>query len=123
MLLVAGGGHDLATDQAQRLRAAIADDRPGRSLVRLLDDLRAAGFTVDGERLKRVPGQFGADHPRAGLLTCRTLWARREHEPAGWLHTATARDVVADGWRALQPLNDWLARHVGATRTERSRRP
>lgn len=122
-LMVAGGAHGLATDQARRLREAIGQDRPGVALVRVLDDLRTAGFTVDGQRLKRVPAEFGADHSRAELLTLKTLFAWQQHEPADWLHTARAADVVAAAWRQLQPLNDWLRQHVGATRTERSRRP
>jgi hypothetical protein len=36
-----------------------------------------------------------------------------EHPPRPWLHTAKARDVVADDWRTLQPLHDWLVDHVG----------
>jgi uncharacterized protein (TIGR02453 family) len=118
-LMVAGGAHGLATDQARRLRAAVADDRPGRALVRVLDDLRAAGFTVQGERLKRVPAEFGSGHPRADLLLLKTLFAVQQHEPAAWLHTAKAQDVVARAWRQLNPLNDWLRRHVGPTRSER----
>ena len=121
-LLVAGGAHGLATDQARRLRAAVAEDRPGTALVRLLDDLRTTGFTVEGERLKRVPAEHGADHPRADLLTLKTLWARRVHEPGEWLHTGRAKEVVAEDWRRLQPLNDWLAQHVGPTRAERGHR-
>jgi uncharacterized protein (TIGR02453 family) len=116
-LLVAGGAHGLATDQARRLRAAVAEDRPGRALVALLERLRQQGFTVEGDRLKRVPGEFGPDHPRADLLTLKTLWAFRRLEPGEWLHTAEAADVVATAWRQVTPLNDWLARHVGASRT------
>ena len=121
-LMVAGGAHGLATDQARRLRAAIADDRPGQALVALVDRLRGQGFTVDGERLKRVPAEFGDDHLRAGLLTLKTLFALQRFEPADWLHTAAARDAVATAWRQLQPLNDWLRDHVGPTRMERARR-
>jgi uncharacterized protein (TIGR02453 family) len=122
-LLVAGGAHGLATDQARRLRAAIAEDRPGTALVRLAGSLREEGFVVEGDRLKRVPAEFGADHPRAHLLTLKTLWASRRLEPGDWLHSSEVADVVATAWRRLQPLNEWLAQHVGPTRTERSRRP
>ena len=115
-LMVAGGAHGLATDQARRLRAAVADDRPGRALVQLLAALREAGFTVEGERLKRLPKEFDVDHPRADLLTLKTLFAVQQHEPAEWLHTPAARDVVAQAWRQLVPLNDWLRRHVGPSR-------
>ena len=121
-LMVAGGAHGLATDQARRLRTAIADERPGRALVTLLEDLRAAGFEVDGDRLKRLPPEFRPDAPRADLLTLKTLWAYRHHEPAEWLHTARAADVVAADWRSLMPLNDWLRQHVGPSRSQRATR-
>ena len=115
-LLVAGGAHGLATDQARRLRAAVAEEWPGPALVQLLDALRSAGFTVQGERLKRVPAEFGPDHPRREHLTLKTLWASRLLEPGEWLHTAEAQDAVATAWRQVQPLNDWLAQHVGSSR-------
>lgn len=106
-LMVAGGAHGLATDQARRLRAAIADDRPGRRLVGVLEALRAKGFTVEVDRLKRLPKEFDAEHPRADLLTLKTLFAVQQHEPAQWLHTREALTVVATAWRELLPLNDW----------------
>lgn len=115
-LLVAGGAHGLATDQARRLREAAADDLTGRALVRVLDALRADGWTIEAERLKRVPRDFPADHPRADLLTCKTLSAMHQHEPAEWLHGPEAADRVAADWRALLPLNAWLRDHVGAPR-------
>ena len=120
-LMVAGGAHGLTTDQARRLRAAIADDRPGRALVGVLDRLRGQGFDVQGERLKRVPKELDADALRAELLTLKTLFAVQEHEPQEWLHSPEAADRVADAWRALLPLNDWLRTHVGPPRVERQR--
>lgn len=116
-LMVAGGAHGLATDQARRLRAAAAEERPGGALVAVLDRLRAAGFDVEGERLKRVPAEFGIDHPRADLLTLKTLFAVQQLAPDERLHTRAVVDAVAVAWRAVTPLNDWLTQHVGATRT------
>jgi uncharacterized protein (TIGR02453 family) len=110
-LLVAGGAHGLTTDQARRLRTAVAGPA-GVLLVPLLGELVSAGFTVEGARLKRLPKEL-ADHPRADLLTLKTLFATRQDEPGEWLHTAAALDRVRDGWRAVAPLNDWLAQHVG----------
>lgn len=114
-LMVAGGAHGLATDQARRLRAAIADDRSGRALVRLVAQLQAAGFTVEGERLKRVPKEH-AEAPRQELLTHKTLFAVRQHAPQEWLHTGEAADRIAEDWRAVGPLNAWLRDHVGPSR-------
>lgn len=115
-LMLAGGLHLAATDQARRLRAAIADDRPGRALVKVLDGLTAAGFTVGGDRLVRVPKEH-ADAPRQELLTLKSLTAARHHPPAPWLHTSQAYDRVAAAWRALGPLNAWLTQQVGPSRT------
>ena len=115
-LLVAGGAHGLATDQARRLRAAVAEDLSGSALVALLQRLREQGFAVECDRLKRVPAEFGADHPRADLLTLKTLWAAKTLPPDEELHRPELRTTVAAAWRQLQPLNDWLSRHVGPSR-------
>ncbi|MCW2607775.1 MAG: hypothetical protein JWO60_2468 [Frankiales bacterium] len=115
-LVLAGGAHGLATDQARRLRAAAADDLAGEQLVRLLADLRGSGWSVEGERLKRVPKELPAESPRADLLTLKTLFAVQQHAPAPWMHEPGAADVVRRAWQQVQPLNAWLAQHVGPSR-------
>jgi hypothetical protein len=75
-----------------------------------------------GERLKRVPKPYAPDHPRADLLVHKTLAAGLRFEPAEWLHTADCGERVAAAWRQVQPLNAWLAQHVGPTRQERPAR-
>ena len=120
-LMLAGGAHGMTTDQARRLRAAIAQDRPGRALVAVLDALRAEGFTVEGERLKRLPKEFAPDHERGDLLRLKALFAVRQQEPGPWLHSPEAAAEVSGAWRALAPLNAWLRAHVGPPRVERQR--
>ena len=114
-LLLAGGMWAASTDQARRLRAAVAEDRPGRALATVLRGLEGAGFEVDGERLKRVPKEH-ADAPRQELLTLKTLVASQRHPPARWLHGPQLLDRVSTAWRAVRPLNDWLRTHVGPPR-------
>ena len=121
-LMVAGGAHGLTTDQARRLRAAIADERPGPRAGRAAR--RAPGRGVHASRASGssgCPKELDADSPRADLLTLKTLFAVQQHEPQEWLHTAAAADRVAHAWRALLPLNDWLRQHVGPPRVERQR--
>ena len=119
-LYVGGGYWHTETDQVQRLRAAVDDDRSGRALQAVLDGL--AGWEVMGERLKRVPKPYAPDHPRADLLVHKTLAAGLRFEPAEWLHTGQCTERVAGAWRQVQPLNAWLAQHVGPTRQERPAR-
>lgn len=105
-----GGGRWMSTaEQVARLRASVADDRTGSRLAAVLDDLRAAGFEVAGEQLKRVPRPWDATHPRADLLRHKALITWVDHEPAPWLHTTEAKAVVVKAWKAVAPLNAWLA--------------
>lgn len=114
-LMLAGGMYVATTDQARRLRAAIADDLAGRALLKAWKRLETEGFEVGGEHLKRVPKEH-ADAPRQDLLTLKTLVASQRHAPAGWLHEPEALEVIATAWKQLAPLNRWLGQHVGPPR-------
>ena len=119
-LFVGGGYWHTASDQVQRLRAAVDDDLSGRRLVEVLDGL--AGWEVTGERLKRLPRPYAPDHPRADLLLHKGLAAGLRFEPAEWLHEPECGERVARAWRSVLPLNAWLAQHVGPSRAERPAR-
>ena len=113
-LFVAGGYWRMASDQIARYRRAVADDITGPDLERRLAELRAAKLEIGGDELTRVPSGFAKDHPRADLLRRKSLTASREYGTPAWLHTARARTEIAKAWRAMAPLNEWLADHVGA---------
>ena len=115
-LYVGGGYWHTQTDQAQRLREAVADERTGAELQRILD--RLSGWEVLGERLKRLPKPYASDHPRAHLLHAKSLAAGRAFEPAEWLHEPECGRRIAEAWREVRPLTDWLTSHVGPTRRE-----
>ncbi len=112
-LLAAGGYWYCTTAQARTLRAAIADDKSGPPAVRAVNRLERSGFRIGGAELKRIPKPWDDAHPRASLLRRKALSAAIHHEPAEWLHTATVLAEVAEAWRAVTPLNRWLAQHVG----------
>jgi uncharacterized protein (TIGR02453 family) len=112
-LMVAGGAHMLAGDELARFRAAVDDDRSGPELGAIVDGLERAGAETGAhERLKSAPRGYPADHPRIDLLRWKGITGWFDHPPAPWLYTAEARDRVAEGWRALDPLNAWLDAHV-----------
>jgi uncharacterized protein (TIGR02453 family) len=114
-LYVGGGYWHTSTDQVQRLRTAVDDDLSGRQLQAVLDGL--VGWEVLGERLKRLPKPYTPEHPRADLLRHKSLAAGLRSEPADWLHEPECGARVAAAWRQVQPLNAWLAQHVGPSRT------
>jgi len=121
-LFLGGGYYHTAPDQVDRLRRAVADEVQGPALERAVAAVRTAGFEVTGEQLTRAPRGYPADHPRIDLLRYRTLVARRQWEPEPWLHTPQALARVREGWRAIDPLLDWLRANVGPTDRPRERR-
>lgn len=112
-LMVAGGWYSATPEQVARYRAAVADDETG-ALAALVEHVAAAGFLVDGERLKTRPRGIEPDHPRLELLRYRTLYASRLWEPAAWMGTRRVVTKVSDAWDELTPLIDWLAGWVGS---------
>lgn len=115
-LYVGGGYWHTSTDQGQRLRAAVADDRTGAQLERLLAAL--VGWEVLGERYKRLPKPYEPEHPRADLLHHKSLATGLAFEPAEWLHEPACGERVAQAWRQVVPLRDWLDQHVGPPQVE-----
>jgi uncharacterized protein (TIGR02453 family) len=121
-LRVSGGCWRLESDQVDRYRRAVADDVQGPRLQAEVERLAAAGFSIEGERLSRVPSGYAGDSPRVELLRHKSLHASRQWEPADWLHERAALDEVRAAWREMQTLNAWLADNVGATTKEPRRR-
>jgi uncharacterized protein (TIGR02453 family) len=112
-LMAAGGDYQMASDQVRRFRAAVDDERRGSDLAGRLAALEEAGFVVDGDRLKSRPRGVEPDHPRLDLLRFKSLYAWRQWPPDDVLHAAAVLERVADAWRTLRPLTEWLADHVG----------
>jgi len=113
--LAAGCGmYQMAPDQLERFRQAVAADVPGGQLQRVVAGLRDQGVEVHGrEVLKTAPRGFPADHERIELLRCKGLIAWQEWPAAAWLGTRQARHRIAGFLTAAQPLAGWLADHVG----------
>ena len=113
--LVAAGGRYMVDDaMLRRLREAVAADRSGRQLVRIVAELRTKGYDVEGQELKRVPSPYPQDHPRAELLKHKRLiyWKRWPVGP--WIATTRARDRVAQTWRDGAALEAWCRQNVDA---------
>jgi uncharacterized protein (TIGR02453 family) len=113
-LFVGGGVYLPDRSRLATMRAAIADDRTGAELARIVEALEGQGIELleDGA-LKTAPKGYAVDHPRIRLLRLPHLAAGRLHPPGPWLHTRAALDRVVDGWRAVCPLVDWVGDHLG----------
>lgn len=114
-LLAAAGHYQMASDQVARFRTAVDDERRGTDLEQRLAAVRSAGITTAGEQLKTRPRGIDPEHPRLELLRHKSLYGRRSWPPDDVLHEPGSRERVADTWRALKPLTEWLDDHVGTS--------
>lgn len=122
-LAVGNGMYQMAPDQLERYREAVADDGPGGRLVAIIDDLTARDIDVHGhDMLKTAPRGYPADHPRVELLRYKGVVAWREWPVEPWLATAAAKDRVSEFLAATTPLAGWLDSEVGESTQPADRR-
>jgi len=122
--LGAGSGMwEMASDQLERYRTAVDDDRSGRALAGIVTRAKTAGVDIMGHgELKTAPKGYPKDHPRIDLLRYKGIITWKEWPAGAWLGTKKAKDRVVEFMKASKPLNDWLKARVGAsTMPERGR--
>lgn len=112
-LLLAAGLHRPATDQLERFRAAVVDDRKARGFVRGIAAARRGGLTPAEPELKRAPRGYPVDHPRIDRLRMKQLTVSCRHELEPWLHERSCDERVSTELRSARSLVKWLAETVG----------
>ncbi len=110
---VGGGFYEASGERLAAIRDAIADDRTGPQLKRLLTKLEKAGFEIGGEQLKTAPRGYDKDHPRIDLLRHKQIIAGSPYGFEKLIHSTELLDRIREDWRALNPLVSWLARVAG----------
>jgi uncharacterized protein (TIGR02453 family) len=111
-LYVGAGSHQMASDQLNRYRDAVAG-KDGEKLARIVSALIKDGYGVGDPGLKRVPAGYPPDHPRGELLRRTSVFVSRNWRPGPWLHTAEALDRVRGVLGDTRPLAAWLDDRVG----------
>jgi len=107
-------------DQLERLRAAIANDRTGAEIEKLVKAVRAKKIELSAhEELKTAPKGYPKDHPRIELLRMKGMITWKQWPIAAWMGTAKAKQRIIDVLHAAQPINAWLDKHVGPTTMSR----
>ena len=117
--LYAGTGyHQLARDQLERYRAALAAETTGPALEAAVAAARAAGLDVEAETLRTAPRGYPRDHPRIVLLRHTAMIAGARLAGDGGVAREAAFAHVAGAWRAAAPVVAWLDAHVGMSAEE-----
>ncbi len=105
---VGAGFYEADGERLARIRTAVAEDRRGGELERLLGALDRRGWERRGETLRTAPRGYPADHPRIALLRHKSLAMSRSYGFEDVIHTAALLDRVRADWRAARPFVEWL---------------
>ena len=109
-LFVAAGQYMMDGDSLKRFRTAVADEKQGAALTKLLATLTRAGFTVDSyEQTQRVPRGYDPTHPRAALLRRKGLIAMFPEPNRALLTSPKLVDWLVANTKKAVALVEWLA--------------
>jgi len=120
-LMIAGGWYSPQGQQLARYREAV-DGPAGAELERIVRAVQRKGLEVGGDVMKTRPRGVDPEHPRLALLRHRSVTASRMAEPEPWMESGEAVRRVRAQWRAMRPLVEWLAAHVGPGEDDRPAR-
>jgi uncharacterized protein (TIGR02453 family) len=109
---VGAGFYDASPARLGRIRDAIAEDRRGGELERILSDL-GGGWERGGDRLKTTPRGYDATHPRIDLLRHKSMSLSRSYGFEPVIHSAELVDRVRADWRAVTPFVEWVHDNAG----------
>jgi uncharacterized protein (TIGR02453 family) len=105
---VGAGFYEASAPRLAAIRAAIADERRGPRLQRLLATLVAQGWELGGDTVRTSPRGYAAGHPRIDLLRHRSMTVTRSYGFAPLIHGPELLDAVRSDWRAARPFLDWI---------------
>jgi uncharacterized protein (TIGR02453 family) len=113
--LSAGAGmYHMASDQLERYRSAVVDDRKGRKVSDVVDALKKKDIEVTAhDELRTAPRGYAKDHPRIELLRLKGLIGWKQWPVGRWLGTAKAKDRIVEFLGDVRPLLKWLDQNVG----------
>ena len=113
-LYLGGGMYMIPDNLLARYRKAVADPKSGAEIRKIVAALRARpGFSVEGEEYKRVPAGFDPNHPNAGLLKHKGLYASLETKIPEEFYSARFVDYCFERFEAAAPLHRWLVKLFG----------
>jgi len=105
----AAGHYMMSPSMLQGFRNAVADDKRGKELDKLLASLKKKGFTTHSYgTYARVPKGFDPEHPRAEHLKRKGLTVDFPELPKGILASPKLVPWLVTQVKAAAPLVEWL---------------
>jgi len=102
------GFYEASSSRLTAIREAIAHEKRGQQLQRILTRLLKQGWELGGETLKTAPRGYDADHPRIDLLRHKSMTLGKSYGFEPLIHTPELLDAVRADWRAATPFVRWV---------------
>jgi uncharacterized protein (TIGR02453 family) len=103
------GYYEAGSARLAAIRAAIAEDRRGRRLERIIASLVRQGWELGGETLRTTPRGYAANHPRIGLLRHKSMTLGRSYGFEPVIHTPDLLERIRADWRSARPFVAWVS--------------
>ena len=100
------GFYMIPKDKLKTFRNAV--DVNGAELQEAIDEIQSKGYTVGGDKYKRVPQGFDADHPHAELLKYKGLHSSTGALDPEIITSPDFIDICFTHWQNQYPLHAWL---------------
>lgn len=113
ILMLGCGMHIFTKPAMAAFREAVVHKKAGPALEKTVDKMLQKGYAIGTKHYKRIPRGFeaGNDFGREFLLYSG-LTARIELDIPDILFTPDIIDFVTGHFKAMQPLHDWIIRHL-----------
>lgn len=119
---MAGSGyHMMARDQLERYREAVAAERSGPELSKLVAKAESSGLDIWGPSLATAPRGYPKDHERIELLRRKSLSLGARLKFGKGISRADGLRFVTATWRSAAPVTAWLDQQVGPSQLPPSR--
>jgi uncharacterized protein (TIGR02453 family) len=107
-----GAGHYHFPKQfMEAYREAVVNPKTGKELEDIVKRIdKTKGLLIGGEKTKRAPRGYDADHPRVELLKYKGLYAYTDSIPRKRLTTPDFVDLCYDGCKKMSPLQNWMVK-------------
>lgn len=120
LVLGAGLWHP-ESDQLERFRAAIDDNRRAAGFERAVTEAGSAGLSLVEPELKRAPKGYAPDHPRIDWFRLKRLAVHRHDPMRRWLHTHECDKRIRTQLETARDFVEWLNANVRETIQPRRR--
>ncbi len=113
-LILGGGIFEFSKPLLEAYRRAVDNPASGPQLEAAIQAAQANGpYKLGGQHYQRVPRDFPPDHPRGELLKHNGMYFSFDSEVPPEFYTAGLVEYCLGKYKAMAPLNAWLAEMVG----------